>query len=126
MKYGNRSTWKKYAASPIALALLVVIVVVLIRATSNISHKAELGAARLAQAQAEYHKLTDRQTDLSTKVTQLSSEDGLESEVRAKYRAVKEGESIAVIIDDKKAVVVEATSTVQLGWWQSLLHRIGL
>ncbi|MES2215848.1 MAG: septum formation initiator family protein [Patescibacteria group bacterium] len=126
MKYGNRSPWKKYVTSPITLALLIIILVVLVRATSNISHKAELGAAKLAQAQAEYQKLEDRQADLSTKVTHLSSEDGLESEIRAKFRAVKEGESVAVIVDDQQAAVVEATSTVKVGWWKKFMGFFGL
>jgi cell division protein FtsB len=126
MRYSKRSSWKKYLASPIALVLLLIAFGILVRATWNLSSKATAGSARLAQAQTEFGKLEQRKNDLAGKVGKLSSDEGLEAEIRTKYRAVKEGESVAVIIDNEKAAAIEATTTVQIGFWAKLLHKLGL
>ena len=126
MRYGNHSPWKKYLASPITIALLLVVCSILIKASTNLNKKSNLGAEKLQQAQAELQKLKDRQSDLTFKVEHLSSDEGLESEIRAKYRAVKDGESVAVIVDDEKAAVIEASTTPETSFWRRLLQKIGL
>jgi cell division protein FtsB len=124
MKYGNRPQWKRIVASPIALILLVIFLIVLVRATSRLTAKAESGSTRLAQAQAEYQKLEERKSDLSFKVTKLSTDEGLESEIRAKYRAVKEGESVAVIVDDEESTsTAVADSPTDVGFFHKMLRK---
>jgi cell division protein FtsB len=127
MKYGNQAPWKRYLASPVALIFLLLVLFVLARATFRLTAKADSGEARLAQAQAEYQKLEQRKADLSIKVEKLSTTEGLESEIRAKYRAVKDGESVAVIIDDEHiTAALTASSTPQLGFFRRILRKLGL
>ena len=125
MKYSKRSSWKKYLASPVALAILLIAFGILVRSTWNINQKANAGAVRLTQAQIEYGKLEDRKNDLSGKVSRLSTDEGLEAEIRTKYRAVKEGESVAVLVDSELAAVAYASTTLKVGWFSSLLHWFG-
>lgn len=126
MKYGNRSPWKRYLASPLALILSFIVFILLARASFSISQKSTLSASRLAQARVEFEKLKSRQDDLSSKVGKLSSDGGLESEIRSKYRAVKDGESVAVIIDDSKSTSTATTSApIKKGWWGRLMSKIG-
>ncbi|MEN9524373.1 MAG: hypothetical protein RL536_442 [Candidatus Parcubacteria bacterium] len=133
MKYGNSSVWKKVLGSPFSLVLLLVLVYVLGRAVLNIYHKADTSESRLAQAQMELSKLGERKNVLTNKVSQLSTEQGIEAEVRTKFHAVKEGESVAVIIDGLQSVSANSAtlssatvSTNSLSWWQRLLHLFGL
>jgi cell division protein FtsB len=127
MKSGNRTDWKRYIASPVALILLLIILVVLVRATSRLTSKAETGATRLAQAQAEYDKLEERKADLSFKVNKLSTDEGMESEIRAKYRAVKDGESVAVILDNEASLAAGTqASTTKIGFFRRILRKLGL
>ncbi len=126
MKYGNRSPWKRHLASPLALILSFILVILLARASFSISQKSTLSASRLAQAQVEFQKLKTRQEDLSNKVGKLSSDGGLESEIRSKYRAIKEGESVAVIVDDNKGTSTATTSVpTKSGWWRRMMSKIG-
>lgn len=134
MKYGNRSLWKRFIASPIALVVAAVLLAILAKAGWNIYEKAQISSDRLEQAQAELAKLRDRQTKLSETVGYLSTERGLENEIRTKYHAIKDGESVAVIVDESKeqsqrAAAAEAASSAQatttLGWWGKMLHAIG-
>ena len=63
-------------------------------------------------------------------IAELSTTQGIEAELREKYHAVKEGESVAVIIgasstgsssDNNSSVTSTKTS-----WWGSLLQFIGI
>ncbi len=131
MKYGNRSIAKRIIASPIAMVVGLVLLIVLIKAGWNIYSKAELSSERLSQAQTELSKLQARQIELSTRVGMLSTEQGLDTEIRTKYHAVKEGESVAVIVDENKAGVAAAASasmtqaTTSISWWRKMLQIFG-
>lgn len=126
MKYGNSSIAKRIIASPISLIVGIVLLVVLVKAGFNIYGKAELSSERLAQAQAELAKLQARQTELSARVGLLSTEQGLDTEIRTKYHAVKEGESVAVIVDETKTAAAtnasQTLATSSLSWWRKVLH----
>ena len=125
MNLGKRSRWKKYLSSPITLVILVILTIIVARSSSNIGAKSELSYSRLAQAQAEYEKLQLRHKELSVKVTRLSSEEGLESEIRAKYRAVREGESVAVILDETTTTTASLGDLEDGGWLRHLLRKFG-
>ncbi len=131
MKYGNRPSRFNFFNSSIAIIILIVVVVLLAKATWGIHQKTALGADKLDQAKAELARLESRKSSLAEEVTYLSTEQGVESELRTKYRAVKEGESVAVILDnDKTAAVIEASTTPVVGpnlsWWGRLLQFVGL
>jgi cell division protein FtsB len=128
MAYGNRSLTKRLVSSPISLVLAAVLFVVLAKGVWTIHLKAAASSARLEEAHAELVKLQARQTDLSKKVEYLSTNEGIEAEIRTKYRAVHEGESVAVIIDpaDQTANSANASSTSSNGFWHKLFHIFGL
>ena len=131
MKYGNRSSfWKKVVASPLTLIVSAVLLAVLAKANWNIYTKASLSNTKLNQAQIELARQQARETELSGKVSDLSTDQGIEAEIRTKYHAVKEGESVAVIIDENKtASVVDASMTVattSVSWWGRMLRGLGL
>ncbi len=129
MRYSKRSKWdfKRIITSPVACVVMAISLFVFIKATWNIHEKAVVSNERLSQAQNELTKLKIRQGDLSTKVSRLSSEAGLEAEIRSKYPAIKEGESVAVIVDDSQvAGIIQATTTIKVSWWSRLLHVFGI
>ena len=131
MKYGNRSLWRTFISSPISLVVLAIVLFIVARAALNINEKVDTSAAKLAQAEAEYQRLLERQQDLSRRVGYLSTDQGLEAEIRTKYHAVKEGEQVAVMVDGTQAAsALQAASGTQAtstpGFWQRLLHRLGL
>lgn len=134
MKYGNRSLWNKIIGSPLATLVLILLTFILSRAVFNIYQKASTSEAKLAQARQELLKLTARENEVSTKVENLSTEQGIETEVRTKYHAVKQGESVAVIVDDSQGANVGSASTSGSGslsrptssWWRKVLRVFGL
>lgn len=124
MRYGNKSGIWRYVSSPVGIAVLLVVFGLLVRATWGIHQKAVDSATKLGEAQAELSRLEAHQTQLSTEVGYLSSEQGIEAELRTKYHAVKNGESVAVIVDNRNAASAEiaASSTSAGHWWQRLLQ----
>lgn len=130
MRPRNRSKWKAVLASPFSIILALVILFFLVRAAWNVHEKADLSADRLVQEQASLNKLNGDQTNLAAKTANLSTDSGIETEMREKYRAVEPGESVAVIVDSSAPESVpadaSATSTPKEGFWASLFHSIGL
>ena len=113
------------------MAILVIFLFVLSRAAVNIHSKAVVSEATLVQTQAELSKLKERQLEMSSKVAYLSTEQGIEAEARTKYHAVREGESVAVIVDDAQTAAALNASTAigsassTPSWWRKILQVIG-
>lgn len=45
--------------------------------------------------------MRDQSTSLASEIESLKTEDGIEEKIREKYRVVKEGEGLIVIVDEK-------------------------
>ncbi len=98
--------------------------------------KLTLSKTRLETTAMELTKLEDHQDDLANKIKYLSTEQGIEAELRTKYRAIREGESVAVIVDNEQAANVlqfassSADSTsdkvTKKGWFGRLMQFVGL
>jgi hypothetical protein len=131
VKYSNRSTWNRIISSPLSTLVLILLTFIIGRAVFNIYQKAGISEAKLNQAELELAKLTQYKNEISERVGNLSTEQGLETEVRTKYHAVKQGESVAVIVDDSQlANITNAStssqiSTLTIPWWRKLMRRFG-
>lgn len=139
MAYGNRARSRihqieRIASAPLVVAVALVVLIVAVRAAWGVSAKVGVVRDRLAQAESAQAELEARREDLAAKVQYLGSEQGIEAEIRTKYRAVREGESVAVIVDDSPdGSTADATgrdqgasSTPSVGWWRRLLQTVGL
>jgi cell division protein FtsB len=130
MKYGNSSSWKRFISSPFTLVAVIILFLFLTKAVWGIREKNTLSVSRLELAQAELTKLESHQRDLAEQIRYLSTEQGIESELRTKYRAIREGESVAVIVDDQTASVIDASSTEmnkvdEKSWFKKALRFFG-
>ncbi len=130
MRYGNRPLWKRILKSRITLGVVLFVMILTWHGVRVIHDKAVASQVKLDEAEAQLAKLQSRHTDLSSKIAYLSTDEGKEAEVRSKYHAVKEGESVAVIVDanEQAAVVNAATAPTAPAkkWWQKVLDLIGL
>jgi cell division protein FtsB len=129
MKYGNRSLWKRFFYSPAAIGIAIIALVFIVRGAIGVHDKALLAQDRYDQAQAELANLQDQEQSLSDSIGRLSTPAGVEAELREKYHGVKEGESVAVIVDPNASrddgTSTAATSTPSLSWWGHVLRFIG-
>ena len=77
-------------------------------------------------AMAELKRLEARETDLKTEISRLSSERGVEEELRDRYFVAKEGERVAVIRTDSSPPSKTNTRATEGGFWKKFLSAVGL
>ncbi len=129
MKYGNRppNYFKKIIHSQIMIVILLIICFILVKATWNIYQKTKITDERLSRTMDEIKKIEDRHKILSSKVSALSTDAGVEAEMRTKYRATKEGELVAVIVDEKKNTDAATVSVADRpSFWQKIIGYFGI
>ncbi|MEX2368945.1 MAG: septum formation initiator family protein [Candidatus Paceibacterota bacterium] len=74
------------------------------------------------QLKEERDEMSIRQKQLLNTTANLSTQRGIEEEIREKFSVVKEGERVIVLVDDPDS---NATSTaVDESWWRSLLDSL--
>ncbi len=127
--------WKKITRSPVTLIVLLIVFVFMARASTRMYLKSSLSNDRLIQAKKTIADLEAHKTVLSKKVDYLSTMRGIESEIRTKFRAAMEGESVAVIVGDapptniseknSKNSASSTISQIELSW-RRLLQLVGL
>ena len=133
MKYSNYPLWKRFFSSFPVLIGILILLVVLAKANWNMLDKSSATSLKLSQVQTELDKLKARERNLTNQINYLSTEQGIEAELRTKFRAVKDGESVAVILESPRAsasstqpaAVIVAPMTNQ-SWWQRMLSYFGL
>lgn len=135
MDYGNKRRVRRIARTPVALVLALILFIFAARSVWNMYEKSKIVDKRLEQAKTELAKLEERRDDLSQKLDYLSSERGQEAAMRTKYRGVREGEKVAVIVDEAaqalaSAAMLEAssgpTSGEGTGIFKKILRALGL
>lgn len=99
---------KKVYSIPVLILLLVILFFVL-RGTWGVYQRASLSKDKLMLAQVEVTELKKRQENISSKISRLNTNTGIEEEIREKFNVVKEGEEMVVIIDKEKDVEEDLT-----------------
>jgi cell division protein FtsB len=124
----SKSFWGQIFSSPISLILVMILLFIVARAAWNMKKSASSVSTKLAQTNSELIKLEQEKAELSARISSLSSPAGIESELRTKYRAVKEGESVAVIVDSNSTATpdLENASVGEKSLWSKFLGFFGL
>jgi cell division protein FtsB len=109
--------------------ILVIILLVLIRPTWNIYKKSRESEANLKRAEQELNSLEQRKNELSKNLESIKSEEGRDEEIRGKLGVAKEGETVVVIVEDKKEpepVVVPVKPSALSQAWSRVLSWFGV
>ena len=78
----------------------------------------------LARQEEEKKALEERKNYLSSAVEALSTKEGIEAEIREKFRMSKEGEHLIVVVEDSKES--DGGQGSETGsWWSKLKHFFG-
>lgn len=78
------------------------------------------------QYQTELESLQMKQAELNGKIGELSTDHGIEAEVRNRYRVVKPGESLVIVVDEEKSAKTVQVDKPNISWWVRLRTFIGL
>lgn len=111
------------------IVVLVLLCILLVTSVIKISKKYIHAKSIRDEYQAELTQATEHQADLQKNIDALSTDRGKEQEIRDRYRVVKQGEQMILIVDnDKKAdaPIIETHPGLfkSIGnWFRALFHR---
>jgi cell division protein FtsB len=108
--------------SRVTLLVLIIISVVLVVALFGIIPKERITNRNKDMVLNQLDSLKNQSSLLETEIGKLKTNDGIEEKIREKFRVVKEGEQLVVIVDDQK--ISENIPTQKTGSLWSLLKNL--
>lgn len=96
----------------IVYCILTILIIVLVGAVFGVWEKTRLTKEKLITAQAEYDKLAVRYLALEEDLARLETQQGIEEEIRERYRAVKAGERLAVVVEEDTSDTIGANRAI--------------
>ena len=109
---------KKVLYSRAMFVVLLVVIAFAGKATWSVYQKEKTSQVYLDRLQAEITELKQRQDYIKSGIGKLGTSRGIEEEIRQKFKVVKDGEAMAILIDDESAV---ATSSPEKGFWSTIV-----
>lgn len=122
IEFQKKKKFKKIVYSPIVLTVLFIFLLFIINGVWNVHERAIISSNSLKREQIELNKIIERERKLETSLEYLKTDQGVEDEIRSKFRAVKEGEKIAVILDDVIATTTATTTEQNIGLWNRIIN----
>ena len=113
---------KSWFYSPWVALFLVVFVVWGLVSVCRAYLKQHEAVALRDESRMELEELEQKQNSLSEKINDLSTDAGMEAEVRERYRVVKPGEQLVIVVDNED----NAQESVQKpSFWSRLRMFVG-
>ena len=106
--FWEKRSYRRFLYSRPMIAVVFIAVVFLGRAAFVMYGKQREAVRNAAAAAEELAAVKDREDYLTKEIARLETERGTEEEIRTKFRVVKEGEQLIVLVDPKP---VEASTT---------------
>ena len=117
--YKRRRAFARVAGSPLAVAALFILVLVLARSVYSVYKKERAASEGEAAALRELAELKTRDEFLRTKIGHLETPTGMEEALREQLSLAKPGEGV-IVIGDASTTAQAATSTKEKSWWESM------
>jgi cell division protein FtsB len=115
-EFQERRRLKKFLHSRYAIAVLSIVIVLLARGVWGIYGKYERSKGIVERANADLAALAERERTLSKSLESLNTPEGKEREIRDRFGAVKEGETLVILVDE--TVPNEKAGTISgEGFW---------
>jgi hypothetical protein len=104
--------------SKFTIFVLLVLTIVMIKATWNVFWKARESQLNLEKITRETNNLQDRKESLTSSIEQFDTSRGREAEIRDKFRVAKQGEELIVLLDSPEN---KPTEVIEKSLWQKFL-----
>lgn len=101
------------------LILLLIIVILIGKGIWTVSQSERLSSENKNYSEDQYNKLKNKSDTFLSEIEMLETEKGVEAEIRDKFRVVKAGEQLAIIInaDDEEKQIVGEAETIWTKIW---------
>ena len=99
------------------ILVLLILVIVALRGLVGLYAKKSTSGEEMKLVEAKRAELQERYNNLSIKVNELNTNEGLEREIRAKFDVVKPGENVIMVVDKEiPAPIPQETSVIKKLW----------
>ena len=95
-------------AKPTILMILVIFLLI-VHGAWGMYQKSQTAKEKRDKAQAHLHELKSREKELSDDIIDLSTDRGIEGEIRDRFMVAKPGESFIVVVDPEEKKVHTVT-----------------
>ena len=117
----NREQKKNILFSRWAFVVFIIVLIVVARATWSVSKKQEETRQNLTQAEIELHNLREREVSLEEKIAELSTDRGVESEIREKFSVARAGEHAVILVSDEKEKSIPVVAQPELTFFEKII-----
>ncbi|OHA26784.1 MAG: hypothetical protein A3C06_01420 [Candidatus Taylorbacteria bacterium RIFCSPHIGHO2_02_FULL_46_13] len=124
-EFRRRRSVKQVLYAPVTIVLLALVLFFLARAVMNVYRSEQNSRRELVNAERNVADLSVRSDFLQREIDKLSSEPGLEAELRNKFPIVKEGEKMVIIVEPAEGST-NTSGNSKLGFWGRILDFFGL
>ncbi len=115
--FDDKKRIRRFVASPWVLAGLGVFILIAGWNTWDMYQKWRLSEETLEKTRASYENLEKREAFLDGKIDSLSTDAGVEAEVRERFGVAKPGEGVIVVLsDEEEHELIEEEE----GWWEEM------
>lgn len=109
---------KRILYSRAMFVALLVVIAFAGKATWGVYQKEKTSKVYLDRLQSEIAELKQREDYIKSGIDRLGTARGIEEEIRQKFKVVKGGEAMAILIDDEASII--STSTDK-GFWSTIV-----
>ncbi len=113
---------KRRLYSTPVLVILLIVTGLIIHSTYKIVQKYRESAGYVDALKQKANDLASREIQLKGDITRLGTDEGIDTEIKEKFNVSKEGERVAIIVDQANNSSNTATSTEH--WWKRLWGSI--
>lgn len=119
----QKQRMKQVLYSWFSLILLTVLTFFIAKGSVELMSKERESAKRLTALEFETEELEVRETELHNNIAKLGTEEGIIEEIRGKFGVTREGEYVAIIVDERSE---SASSSVVVDhpWYKKLWDAI--
>lgn len=100
------------------VALLLVLLVFVGRGTWSIYSKYKESKQNLEIARRQYENTKKRADFLEKEASRLSTDRGIEEEIRNRFQVARPGEYLVLIVGDEDKKPNTGSATISKSWWQ--------
>jgi len=119
MDFYEKRKFKRLLYSKLSLIILALIVIKLSFSVFDMYKKERDTRLKRIEQKNILYEFKKREKDLSDEIKRLSSEKGIEEEIRSKFEVGKKGESVVLIIDNPEEENIK-NNIAEKNFWQRL------
>ena len=117
--FHEKRRFRRLLYSKVTLIILGLIVIWLFFVVGNMYKKERDTRLKRIEQVEVLDELKERETALQEEIDRLSTEKGIEAEIRSKFEVGKEGEKVIIIVNNPEEESVPETDSKK-GFWQKI------